>query len=1296
MSTKARWILYVSLAAVIHVSSEGAIIRLENATDGSMEMTLAPGEAGVMNIVLEVSLFDTLTVAQVEAYLDDDSDCVDVMSADCLEIPGSFCDRFFVFPAEISEDNANEYGLFWGVFTPSAVLGPGTYVLDSLTLSHTGPEIEDEVLVTFELGSRAPDVTDFFGAPLVLASPGMDANVPNFLYVGDANSTNPPFIIHKVLDSDAPPSVGLPCTGTGSAQDCCAEGQTIIEGTNRPDAVKPPGEAAWCILGYSSDDVLSGDVLNDTIIGDTGNDELRGGAGNDTLIGSAGNDRLRDPVGNNAFYGGLGNDWISGGANDHIEGGAGDDMIFAYGGNDFIVGGAGLDKIEAGEGDDTIVIYDVCEIVSGEVIDGGSGNDTVITPVPEATLSAMGVNLVSIENYQIDATNSALSGCGICGCQIDGSDDGMSCCNNTGQCNANEYGGWCECDPGYFGVACESDAQVFHSDDPDCEPGDPECDDDPGNSSTEDEVCVEDSQSAEPFVCPISVGSPPDDIDTQAEWIVYHPSDADGPPDLDCDEDWQPEKKYPIVVLVHGQGHQYEWYNYLLEHLAKNGFIAVSLEVDILDGAEDSMLRRDILDDFLSCILTNSDGNPFFPHWNGKVGLIGHSRGGEAVFLMAKDNTHPIDAVLSLAPGRLHEEILNENNSNFQDVDPVLGIDQVDGYMVIVGTRDSDVGMKGVAYYDKTGHESSVGADPDVNKIGVIVRRARHNGFLQEGAYVPEVSTNPLQDATHRAILKGYANGFFQWILNGESKFKPYFSGEASMKSIVDTANAQGDSDLLIFPEFSEGLNARRRVVDHFSDNNEFLWQSSTIWPDEVSVFESNMNNVDENWLEEITVLDGITPLLHHEGRGLDLSWNTDPSNFGTVTFAIPDTVDEVVGYGDEALTPGGKNNDVRWFSHLSFRVGHIWGDKLNGDSEPAVPGPDDFENLDFGVCLGDALDSLTCWPMHELALFTPPPPIGLPNPQIGNIPYPDIDGSWVQVQTVRIPLQLYCAVNQLEQVNYVVFRFNHDVDNVDGALVFRGRMWIDNIEFVVGEGDDPAVYSCFGVCGNGQVEGSEECDDGNLVADDGCTNCTTDGDGGGGGPPDDCDYDGCPGYPCLEVPFNEGAAAYYQDGRYCNDSNYVCRPDEDSSIGWSCLDCTDPDYDGSACPCSPGGPECPANYQCIGYAAEGSDPHTYPISPTDGACWPDGAYPDGFCEESCEGQARVCSSTLDIGPEDICITPECAGNGPDACELQLPEEVCQRLDDDTCGPPCISDAECASEFGPGTICTDWGECWPS
>ncbi|MFI4917517.1 MAG: GC-type dockerin domain-anchored protein [Phycisphaerales bacterium JB060] len=87
----------------------------------------------------------------------------------------------------------------------------------------------------------------------------------------------------------------------------------------------------------------------------------------------------------------------------------------------------------------------------------------------------------------------------------------------------------------------------------------------------------------------------------------------------------------PVVIIAHGNGHDYRWYDYVQQHLASHGYVVMSHQNDTIPGIEaasDSMLRH--ADAFLGGYAA------FAPELAGRVDTsrvmwIGHSRGGEGV-----------------------------------------------------------------------------------------------------------------------------------------------------------------------------------------------------------------------------------------------------------------------------------------------------------------------------------------------------------------------------------------------------------------------------------------------------------------------------------------------------------------------------------------------------------------------------------------------------------------------------------------------------------------------------------------
>jgi hypothetical protein len=150
------------------------------------------------------------------------------------------------------------------------------------------------------------------------------------------------------------------------------------------------------------------------------------------------------------------------------------------------------------------------------------------------------------------------------------------------------------------------------------------------------------------------------------------------------------QASYPLVVVAHGNSgsaSSYVGYDYLLEHLAKNGFIAASLHLNPGMVATD---RARVLLHHIGVLRTM-----FGAKAANNIGIMGHSRGGEAVVIAARLNQqeslgHNINAVISLAPTSI--------------TNPTLGGAWAKPYLVIYGSMDGDVaGIKNTGFelYDR-------------------------------------------------------------------------------------------------------------------------------------------------------------------------------------------------------------------------------------------------------------------------------------------------------------------------------------------------------------------------------------------------------------------------------------------------------------------------------------------------------------------------------------------------------------------------------------------------------------------
>jgi hypothetical protein len=188
---------------------------------------------------------------------------------------------------------------------------------------------------------------------------------------------------------------------------------------------------------------------------------------------------------------------------------------------------------------------------------------------------------------------------------------------------------------------------------------------------------------------------------------VYFPADFAGATTPAQISAAQPN--YPLVVIVHGNGPDggYLGYEYLLEHLALNGFIAASIHLEPCEAGTDRarVLRRHL--EILSTL--------FGAHLAPNIGLMGHSRGGEAVVIATRLNQqeawgYNINAVISLAP---------TNQYTFEH----FGGAWARPYLVIYGSLDGD--LIGI---DDTGFELYDNAS-GMKKSMAFVYRACHDRF---------------------------------------------------------------------------------------------------------------------------------------------------------------------------------------------------------------------------------------------------------------------------------------------------------------------------------------------------------------------------------------------------------------------------------------------------------------------------------------------------------------------------------------------------------------------------------------
>jgi hypothetical protein len=446
------------------------------------------------------------------------------------------------------------------------------------------------------------------------------------------------------------------------------------------------------------------------------------------------------------------------------------------------------------------------------------------------------------------------------------------------------------------------------------------------------------------------------------------------------------QANYPLVVIIHGNGHDYTTYDFLLAHFARNGFIAASIDVRFFNGSADvhdmhGLGRAQALFPHIAILKA-----AFGAKVQNKIGIMGHSRGGEAVVKAARLNQqqvlgHNIDAVISLAP-------------TDQYGTEVLGGAWAKPYFVLYGSRDGDitggiwtpgytVPQTGFALYDRANGSK---------KSMCFVYRASHNGFITDDHDVVwdgDVVANMEPVTTQQAFVKAYMNAFYRWHLKNEPQWEGMFAGEWTPPSISATGARF----------YTQHQDTTSKVVDNFE--GPVNWQASTIGGT-VSHGGTLPANPDEGKMSA-AVLAGLDPKAPHDTQGLKVIWD----NAGdTLIFSIPAAQKNVTGY-----------------SVLSFRVTQ----KVDSASNTSN------QAQDFRVALKDGSN-------NERAVRVSP---------FYEIPFPDHRPNHAHsksaMRTVRIPLKSYeivCAgmvqVN-LSDLTTLTFLFSERL---------TGEIEIDDVEF--------------------------------------------------------------------------------------------------------------------------------------------------------------------------------------------------------------------------------------------------------
>lgn len=381
----------------------------------------------------------------------------------------------------------------------------------------------------------------------------------------------------------------------------------------------------------------------------------------------------------------------------------------------------------------------------------------------------------------------------------------------------------------------------------------------------------------------------PSDVVIPRQAIVRFPADVPGatqPSQLSA-----AKPNYPLFVVVHGQGHTYTNYAFLLEHMARNGFIAVSIH---LNSGLRGLARANAFFDHITTIKTI-----FGTSVQNSVAVLGHSRGGEAVFKIARLNQSlglgvGLNALLALGPtDQYGRETITGTTAK-----PLF---------VLYGAKDDDVsgGTPYAGYNVRQTGFSLYDRFDGQGKAMAYVSDATHNGFVTHNEAFGTPPVPPLMSVVdQQKILLAYCNAFCRMHLLSEPQWRGMFTGEWKPPAVAATG-------AIIAFQFR---STTRRTVDEFEGPHAAGdWQTSSIGG------AASQSGLPANPTEtQLYPQDNQSP---HDTGGLRLVWDNA---------------------GDQLVfdIPAGQGN-VTAFACLQVRLGKV----VNSASNPAG-----LQNLRIGL----------------------------------------------------------------------------------------------------------------------------------------------------------------------------------------------------------------------------------------------------------------------------------------------------------------------------------------------------------
>jgi hypothetical protein len=273
-----------------------------------------------------------------------------------------------------------------------------------------------------------------------------------------------------------------------------------------------------------------------------------------------------------------------------------------------------------------------------------------------------------------------------------------------------------------------------------------------------------------------------------------------------------------LVVVSHGNGHNYQWYDHIGQHLASYGYVVMSHQNNTMPGIETaSTTTLENTDDFLGN-LGSIDGGALVGHIDSsRITWIGHSRGGEGVvraytrlvggYSVQNYSAADVKLISSIAPVTFNTPA----SSNPGDVN----------YHLFVGSADNDVTGVSAQTHMYSLMERAVGY-----RSSITLQGAGHGAFHNGSGGLVASGPCLLSRAETHQIMRGQLLPLVRHYIDGDIPSKDFLWRQwESFKPLG--APPLSDPCVVVTFDYRDGPAAGNYVIDDF-DSNTSHYQSSS------------------------------------------------------------------------------------------------------------------------------------------------------------------------------------------------------------------------------------------------------------------------------------------------------------------------------------------------------------------------------------------------------------------------------------------------------------------------------------